>query len=565
MHSRTHKSIADRSKGESLIARLENFEMRYAGQMGRIGRYSIHFHMIGSVKKSYCRAVSIHHTYNRAIAIHGVHYLRVQNNIAFETLGHTYFVEDGVETKNVITGNLGANTRELFVGLTSDATPATYWLVNGDNYVERNIAAGSTHCVLLALDPWTSGLSSCPLPPILAIPQVRALSLAFADGFWFFPEPKIRGASEFDPGCESICPQGVPLHHFADNEGHNNGRYGLRIFTGKSPHNGEGMAGFYPKEVDSCAVVSANNQFKTARFVRQYSWRNGKNGITVGSVAAINLVDPIVADNNMRGIELTGADGVIVGLGTETKLRGPWGMNRIMGALFVGHDLPCPDCDPSWAPNFPVKDAPLGWPTKVRLGLVQAASSGMTVDNATFINYDRTGMVAVAGFAKALPPHGAGYDFKNAGAQETRFSNITWLQSNYRVRWRWDDEALFTDLDGTFCEQPFCVGCHVLQNNRRSPQLKPFFRLPHPREARVHAHVVKADTDHLFAWRAPQLSAINSPSPTASKIHDMAAQFVSRITTSCKQASCLQIRFCSGVGNPTSACARARVLLAIVC
>ena len=97
------------------------------------------------MRKSYCRAVSIHHTYNRAIAIHGVHYLRVQNNVAFETLGHTYFVEDGLETKNVITDNFGANTRQLFVGLTTDATPSTYWLVNGDNYVERNIAAGSTH------------------------------------------------------------------------------------------------------------------------------------------------------------------------------------------------------------------------------------------------------------------------------------------------------------------------------------------------------------------------------------------------------------------------------------
>ena len=99
-------------------------------------------------RNSYVRSNSIHHTYNRAIAIHGVHYLRVQDNVAFETRGHTYFVEDGLETKNVITGNLGANTRELFVGLTSDATPATYWLVNGDNYVERNIAAGSTHCAL---------------------------------------------------------------------------------------------------------------------------------------------------------------------------------------------------------------------------------------------------------------------------------------------------------------------------------------------------------------------------------------------------------------------------------
>ena len=67
------------------------------------------------------------------------------------------------------------------------------------------------------------------------------------------------------------------------------------------------------------------------------------------------------------------------------------------------------------------------------------------------------------------PP--TGYDFANAGTFETRFSGITWLQSDRRVKWRWDDEALYTDLDGTFTEQPFCAappgqvtGCHVLSN-----------------------------------------------------------------------------------------------------
>ena len=145
LHSRGEASIVDRSQGESLTARIENIEIRYAGQIGRLGRYPIHFHMIGAVRNSYVRGNSIHHTYNRAIAIHGVHYLRVQNNVAFETRGHTYFVEDGLESKCQITGNLAAVTRELPVGLSTDATPSSYWLVNGDNYVDSNIAAGSSH------------------------------------------------------------------------------------------------------------------------------------------------------------------------------------------------------------------------------------------------------------------------------------------------------------------------------------------------------------------------------------------------------------------------------------
>ena len=95
-----------------------------------MGRYPIHFHMIGAVRNSYVRGNSIHHTYNRAVVIHGVHYLRVTNNVNFETMGNAYFVEDGIETKNVITHNLGANTRQSFAGLTVDQTPATYWFVN---------------------------------------------------------------------------------------------------------------------------------------------------------------------------------------------------------------------------------------------------------------------------------------------------------------------------------------------------------------------------------------------------------------------------------------------------
>jgi hypothetical protein len=80
VHSRGKASIMDLNAGESAVARLENMEIRYAGQGFRLGRYPVHLHMIGTVRNSYVRKNSIHHTYNRAVAIHGVHYLRVQDN-----------------------------------------------------------------------------------------------------------------------------------------------------------------------------------------------------------------------------------------------------------------------------------------------------------------------------------------------------------------------------------------------------------------------------------------------------------------------------------------------------
>ena len=91
---------------ESLIGRIEYCEFRDVGQAFQLGRYPIHFHLIGTVHNSYIRGNAIHHTYNRAVTIHGVHYLRIINNLAYHTMGHTFFIEDAAETKNFLDHNL---------------------------------------------------------------------------------------------------------------------------------------------------------------------------------------------------------------------------------------------------------------------------------------------------------------------------------------------------------------------------------------------------------------------------------------------------------------------------
>jgi len=52
------------------------------------------------------RGNAIWRTYNRAVTIHDVEYLRVMNNVAYDTMGHTFFIEDGIERKNYLDGNL---------------------------------------------------------------------------------------------------------------------------------------------------------------------------------------------------------------------------------------------------------------------------------------------------------------------------------------------------------------------------------------------------------------------------------------------------------------------------
>ena len=109
------------SRGDnSLIGRLSHVEVRNAGQGLKLGKYPIHFHMVGSVSKSFVRGCAVHHAFNRAITIHGVNELRVQDNVVFDTRGHAVFMEDGTEMKNVIERNVVMVVRPVWSLLTVD-------------------------------------------------------------------------------------------------------------------------------------------------------------------------------------------------------------------------------------------------------------------------------------------------------------------------------------------------------------------------------------------------------------------------------------------------------------
>lgn len=88
----------------------------------------MHFHLCGDVQgRAYIKDCSIHHNYQRSITIHGTyllafissfylfscfvvlgtHNLIVRRNVAYDTQGHSYFIEDGIETGNELSWNLG--------------------------------------------------------------------------------------------------------------------------------------------------------------------------------------------------------------------------------------------------------------------------------------------------------------------------------------------------------------------------------------------------------------------------------------------------------------------------
>lgn len=69
--------------------------------------------MNGDASDSYVKGCSVHHAYARVVALHAISYLRVTENVGYDVGGHNIFLEDGIETHNVIEYNLLISSRKV--------------------------------------------------------------------------------------------------------------------------------------------------------------------------------------------------------------------------------------------------------------------------------------------------------------------------------------------------------------------------------------------------------------------------------------------------------------------
>jgi len=125
--------------------RICGAELTRMGQYGVKGRYPIHWHMAHSVedRDTYVRENSIHDVFQRCVTVHGTHGARVERNVAYNTFGHCYFLEDGGERNTTFIGNLGLLTNPG-ITIPSDRRPATFWITSPLTVMIGNVAAGGT-------------------------------------------------------------------------------------------------------------------------------------------------------------------------------------------------------------------------------------------------------------------------------------------------------------------------------------------------------------------------------------------------------------------------------------
>jgi cell migration-inducing and hyaluronan-binding protein len=90
---------------------VSGVELNRMGQNLTLARYPIHWHLVGEGKGQYIKNAAIHDTYNRCVTVHGTNNLRVENNVTYNTVGHCFFLEDGIEHGNEFVRNLAIQTK----------------------------------------------------------------------------------------------------------------------------------------------------------------------------------------------------------------------------------------------------------------------------------------------------------------------------------------------------------------------------------------------------------------------------------------------------------------------
>jgi hypothetical protein len=121
-------------------------EFRHLGKRGVLGRYSLHFHLVGdTMRGSFVLGASVWDSDNRWLTVHGTDYLVVRDCVGYRSVGHGFYLEDGTETRNVFDRNLAVRAvpgRPL----PNQALPfdrnegAGFWWANCLNTFSRNVA-----------------------------------------------------------------------------------------------------------------------------------------------------------------------------------------------------------------------------------------------------------------------------------------------------------------------------------------------------------------------------------------------------------------------------------------
>lgn len=188
------------SKGGISYARFAHL-----GKEGVLGRYAIHFHLIGdTMRGAQVLGAAIVDSHNRWVTIHGTEYLVVRDCVGFKSVGHGYFMEDGTEIYNLLDRNLAVQAYRT-KKLPKQVLPfdpndgAGFWWANGRNSLTRNVSCENDE---------------------------YGFRFDIQNSKYFNSTLNIK---QPDGKVKAVDVRTIPISRFEDNEAHTEGVYGLVV------------------------------------------------------------------------------------------------------------------------------------------------------------------------------------------------------------------------------------------------------------------------------------------------------------------------------------------------
>ena len=176
---------------------MQGVEFKQMGQGGRIGHYPVHFHMARTTPpNTYVKDSSVNESMTRWMVVHSTHGVTFARNVGWKSIGHGFYIEDGSETDNKFQTNIGIYARAAIderdvnprkvPGIlaaaatgspsttTSPSTPTSiirsvFWIMNGWNDFEYNVAVGRRHLRRLLLAGAGREQRPCRAQPMVRI------------------------------------------------------------------------------------------------------------------------------------------------------------------------------------------------------------------------------------------------------------------------------------------------------------------------------------------------------------------------------------------------------------
>jgi len=277
--------------GNLSSAKINGVEIKRGGQSGRIARYPFHWHVLSyngtqtlpDASGQYIRNSVINISSTRGIVIHATNGVTVENNIVFSTKGHGIFLEDAVERRNQIKGNLVLKVRNpseakaLKQHEINDFGSSGFWISNPDNIISGNTAA------------------DCQ-----------------GNGFWLaFPShPFGAGSNVLHTDGLLIAPNRLIFGVFDQNTSHSNRRDGIHLDDPEVDANGNTYPLAYRSTTDGREIVWPNSTLLRFKLTKYSVWKNGGSGIWDRATCPDNF-ESVSADNCGRFFAGSGKEGLI--------------------------------------------------------------------------------------------------------------------------------------------------------------------------------------------------------------------------------------------------------------